>query len=184
MARFVFILATCVLHLSLKTHSIEDPQGGRPPPHFYSRRFCRSVYRRTQSIRRSRNVKGKFAWGSYGGFLAESLQTLGRNSASSRRISANSRLNLGKFAAESRQILGGPKRFQKLAKGIQREAKRLPGCPKGLEKGAKRGPKAPQNHKKTSLYFETVFGCLRAANPNIVPLILAPFWIHFGSPNR
>ena len=83
-------------------NNFEDPQGGRPPPHFYSRRFCRSVYRRTQSIQRTRNVKGNFAWGSYGGFLAGSWRNLGGTSASSR-------LNLGKFLAKPRQVLGGPK---------------------------------------------------------------------------
>ena len=35
-------------------------------PTFYSRRFCGSVCRRTKSFRRSHNVKGNFAWGSYG----------------------------------------------------------------------------------------------------------------------
>ena len=64
-------------------YSIEDPQGGRPPPHFYSRRFYGSVCGRTKSLSTSnRNVKGNFAW----------VRTAG-----SRRV-------LGRFSAESRQI--------------------------------------------------------------------------------
>ena len=112
-------------------------------------------------------MKGNFAWGSYGGFLAGSWRILGGTSASSR-------LNFGKFSAESRQVLGGPKNFKGCRKDSLREAKRLPGCPKGAEKGAKRRPKAPQNHKKTSLYFQIVFGCPRGC-------LLKSFAPHFGS---
>ena len=153
---------------SQNCYFFEDPQGGRPPPHFYSRRFCRSVCRRTQSIRRRRNVKGNFAWGSYGRFSAGSWRILGGSSASSRlnfgkfsakslQVLGSSRQNLGKFSADRKTSKGCQKDSLREAKRPLREAKRPPGCPKGAEKGAKRRPKAPQNHKKTSLYFQTVF---------------------------
>ena len=127
-----------------------EPPRGRPPPHFCSRRFCRSVCRRTKSLQKNRNVKGNFARGSYGGF------------------SAGSRRNLGKFSAESRQVRGGvfasvgdeafywsvgslclPMSGLKASKGCrkggQREANRLPGWRKIAETGAKRRPTASQN---------------------------------------
>lgn len=150
---------------------IEDPQGGRPPPHFYSRRFCRSVCRSTQSIRRRRNVKGNFAWGLYGGFLAGSWRIVGGTSASSRQ-------NFGKFAAESRQVLGGPKNFKGCGKDSLREAKRFPGWPKGAEKSAKRRPRAPQKLENNESVFPNRFWMPPRA---LAGLIFPRFWLHFGS---
>ena len=63
---------------------MKTPKGGDRRPTFHSRRFCRSVCGRTKSFRRSRNVKGNFAWGSYGGFSAGSWRVLGTFSAESR----------------------------------------------------------------------------------------------------
>ena len=120
---------------------IEDPQGGRPPPHFYSRRFCRSVCRRTQSIRRRRNVKGNFAWGSYGGFLAGSWRILGGTAASSR-------LNFGKFSAESRQVLGGPKNFQRLPKRQPEGSQKAPRMPKRQPEGGQKASRMPKRRGK------------------------------------
>ena len=188
---------------------LRRPPRGRPPPHFYSRRFCRSVRRRTQSIRRRRNVKGNFAWGSYGGFLAGSWRLLGGTSASCR-------LNFAKFSAESRQVRGGPKSFQRLPKrqteGSQKAPRmpkrqpeggqKAPRMPKDAENDATERPKAPQNQQKTSLNFQTVFGCPRGCfaqefcpsfwsmlGPFLKPKSLIVhvifwlgFWMHFWRP--
>ena len=124
-----------------QSYSIEDPQGGRPPPHFYSRRFRRSVRRRTQFIRRGRNMKDNFAWGSDGGFSADSWRILGRTSASSR-------LNFGKFLAESRQVLGRPKNFQRLPKRQPEGSQKAPRMPKRQPEGGRKAPRMPQRRRK------------------------------------
>ena len=88
------------------------PMGGHRRPTFYSRRFCRSVCRRTKSFRRSRTVKGNFVWGSYGGFSAGSWRVLGT-------FSAESRQDLPKGAKRK------PKGAKREPKGSQREPKRM-----------------------------------------------------------
>ena len=133
---------------------IEDPQGGRPPPHFYSRRFCRSVRRRTQFIRRRSNVRGNFAWGPYGGFLAGSWRILGGTSASSR-------LNFGKFSAESRQVLGGPKNFQRLPKRQPEGGQKAPRSSKRRQKGSQKASKGPPKPQKNESVFPTRFWKLK-----------------------
>ena len=82
---------------------MKTPKGGDRRPTFYSRRFCGSVCRRTKSFRRSRNVKGNFAWGSYGGFSVGSWRVLGT-------FSAESRQDLGEISPPlAMRCLGGPK---------------------------------------------------------------------------
>ena len=160
-------------------YSIEDPQGGRPPPHFYFRRFCRSVYRRTQSIRRSRNVKGNFAWGSYGGFSASSWRVLGT-------FSAESRQNLGEISLPlAMRCLGGPKTAPREPKGSQRVPKGSPKSAKGSQKGAKReakgSPGGGKIDKNSRFFLARVSGGEKMGSVSVARFTFAGFWLHFGS---
>ena len=119
----------------LKLIQFKTPKGGNRRPTFYSRRLYPSVCRRTQSIRRRRNVKGNFAWGSYGGFLAGSWRILGGTLASSRRTY--------KLPKAAEQTAGGK------PKGSQDGGK----APKRVPTGVQRHPKTVT---KTSLYSQRV----------------------------
>ena len=133
---FLKLCVTCSL-IQLKT-----PKGGDRRPTFYSRRFCRSVCRRTKSFRRSCNAKGDFAWGSYGGFSADSWRVLGT-------FSAESRQDLGEISPPlAMRCLGGPKTAPREPKGSQRVPKGATREPKGSQREPKGRPKGAQGDAK------------------------------------
>ena len=122
--------AVCPRLIQLKT-----PKGGDRRPTLHSRRFCRSVCGRTKSFRRSRNVKGNFAWGSYGGFSAGFWRVLGT-------FSAESRHDLGEISPPlaMRSLIGDFEGFasrflaQKLPKASEKASR---GRPNGHQDGEK-----------------------------------------------
>ena len=121
---------------------LKTPKGGDRRPTFYSRRFCRSVCRRTNSFRRSRNVKGNFAWGSYGGFSAGSWRVLGT-------FSAESRQDLGEISPPlAMRSLGGPQTAPREPRGSQRVPKGAKREPKGSQREPKGRPKGAQGEAK------------------------------------
>ena len=127
-------------------------------------------------------MKGNFAWGSYGGFLAGSWRILGGTSASSR-------LNFGKFSAESRQVLGGPKNFQRLPKRQPEGGQKAPRMPKRRRKGC---PKASKGTPKPSKNDEKRESGKRAVSHQFPNKVWTPFgslfdafwasWEPFGFP--
>ena len=122
---------------------MKTPKGGDRRPTFYSRRFCRSVCRRTKSFRRSHNVKGNFAWGSYGGFSAGSWRVLGT-------FSAESRQDLGEISPPlAMGSLGRPKTAPREPKGSQRVPKGTKRKPKGSQREPKGRPKGAQGEAKS-----------------------------------
>ena len=138
---------------------MKTPKGGDRRPTFYSRRFCRSVCRRTKSFRRSRTVKGNFAWGSYGGFSAGSWRVLGT-------FSAESRQDLGEISPPlAMRCLGGPKTAPREPKGSQRVPKGSPKSAKGSQKGGQREPRGRQNSSKNDKKSKKA----------------KHFWLRFGS---
>ena len=126
---------------------IEDPpRGEHRRPTFYSRRFCRSACRRTKSFRRSRTVKGNFAWASYGGFSAGSWRVLGT-------FSAESRQDLGEISPPlAMKSLGGPKTVPREPRGSQRVPKGAKREPKGSQRKPKGRPKGAQEEAKSTVW--------------------------------
>ena len=121
-------------------------------------------------------MKGNFAWGSYGGFLAGCWRILGGTSASSR-------LNLGKFLAESRQVLSGRNSFQglvteKAAIGRQKASRITPDMRgNGCQRRPPRRPKAPLNNKNLVCIIKVFWNASRP-RPQFTS---GSFWLDFGS---
>ena len=143
---------------------LKPPTGGHRRPTFYSRRFCERVCRRTKSFRRTCNLKGNFACGSYGGFLAGSWQILGTFSAESRQDLAKISLPLAKKSFGGPTNSRKPRGSQRMTKSTKREPKGGQGEPKWRPKGAERSkkggqrehkgsPKRPQNGQKSKHFF-------------------------------
>ena len=165
---------------------MKAPKGGDRRPTFYSRRFCRSVCGRTKSFRRSRNVKGNFAWDSYCEFSAGSWRVLGTFSAESRQDLCEISPPLA-----MRSLIGEFERFaarfltQKVSKGfrkgVQREAKRTPGWRKGGLREPKIAPEAYQNREQNEGLHPSRFW--KPPGKHWV-FIFARFWLHLGSQIR
>ena len=171
---------------------LKPPKGEHRRPTFYSGRFCERVCRRTKSFRRTCNLKGNFACGSYGGFLAGSWQILGTFSAESRqdlgKISPKFRFRWRRKALEARKTPRKPRGSQRMTKstnrepkGGQREPKWRPKGAKRSQKGGQREPRGRQNRPKDDQKSKQFFGSYKRERQ---PLFLAPFWLHFGSQNR
>ena len=116
-------------------------------------------------------MKGNFAWGSYGGFLAGSWRILGGTSASSRR-------NLGKFSADLKASKGCRKDSLREAKRLPEGGRKAPRMPKRRRKGCQKGSKGTPKPQKNESVFRNRF---RMPPGKLAPLFFLPFWLHFGS---
>ena len=128
-----------------------------------------------KAFRRSRNVKGNFAWGSYGGFSAGSWRVLGT-------FSAEFRQDLGEILQPlAMRSLGGgkdsPKGAQRKPKGAKRRQKEAQRQPKGAKRETKGSPGGGKIDKKSRFFLTRVSGSEKMGSVLVFERLLAPFWL-------
>ena len=113
-----------------------------------------------------------------GGTSASSRLNFGKFSAESLQVLGSSRQNLGKFSADRKTSKGCQKDSLREAKRPLREAKRPPGCPKRRRKGCQKASKGTPKPQKNESVFPNRF---RMPPGKLAGFVFPPFWVNFGS---